>query len=134
MNQYLKYIGVGLLIIFIVWNIIFSILVYSGGGCPPTYVVIASTQSEYNYTPRAGVMHLTQSDVVAHPGLVDAFTNKKAILLPIGTVFDFIPGDFFGPKYARTRVPIWDKGYLENNYGSAWEYNGSYFKLVSTQC
>jgi len=124
----------GLLILFILWNGIIIVIVYGLGDCPPTYGVIASTKSEYNYTPREGIVHLTQSDVIAYPGLVDALTNKKAIFLPIGTVTDFIPGDFFGSNYAITRVPIWDRKYLENNYGSTWEYNGSYFKLVSTQC
>jgi hypothetical protein len=134
MNQFLKYIGIGLLVVFILWNVIFSLLVYSGGGCAPTYGVIASTQSEYNYTPREGVVHLNQSDVVAHPGLVDAFSTGKRILLPIGTVADLIPGSFFGSKYADTRVRIWERGYLEKHYTSVWEYNGSTFKLVSLQC
>ncbi len=135
MNQYLKYVGIGLLIIFILWNIFFSFLVYSGGGCPPTYVVqkIGSTSVDTVSIPDNGV-HNNPQDISEHPGLVAAFNTGKSILLPIGTLADLIPGSFFGSKYADTRIQIWERGYLEKYYTTVWEYNGSYFKLVSTQC
>jgi len=135
MNQFLKYTGIGLLIIFILWNIIFSILVYTGGGCAPTYVVqkIGSTSVD-TISMSDNIMHNDPPDISEHPGLVDAFRTGKRILLPIGTVADLIPGSCFGSKYADTRVQIWEMGYLEKYYTSVWEYNGSTFKLVSTQC
>ena len=95
------------------------------------------------------LIHISQQDIPPHPGLVDAFSTGnsiqplpgnhyyytgKSILLPIGTLADLIPGSFFGSNYANTRVPVWERGYLEKNYLSIWEYNGSYYKFAATQC
>jgi hypothetical protein len=55
-------------------------------------------------------MHNDPPDISAHPGLVDAFRTGKRILLPIGTVADFVPGSFFGSNYADTRIQIWERG------------------------
>jgi hypothetical protein len=101
-------------------------------GCPPTYVVFNTTYkgSEDN----RNLIHVSQQENPPHPGLVEAFSTQKRILLPIGTVADLIPGSFFGSKYADTRIQIWERGYLEKHYTGVWEYNGSTFKLVSTQC
>ena len=76
---------------------------------------------------------MTGWDSILHPGIADALKNEKSIIIPTGlSLSDVIPGDFFGPEFARTRVPIWDRGYLLNY--RIWEYNGSYFEFAVTQC
>jgi hypothetical protein len=130
MNQYLKYVGIGLLIIFILWNIIITFIAFMG--CPPTYVIFNTTYNESG--DNRNLIHISQQDNPPHSGLVEAFSTGKRILLPIGTVTDLIPGSFFGPNYANTRVPVWERGYLEKNYISVWEYNGSYYHFAATLC
>ena len=41
MNQFLKYIGIILLIVFILWNVIITFIAFMG--CPPTYGVFKTT-------------------------------------------------------------------------------------------
>lgn len=134
MNADLKDIGIVLLIIFILWNVFISFFAYFAGGCPPQYDIYNLSGPGEKYYDWNESVDITGPEIMARPGLADAFGNRKSILLPVGTLADFIPGDFFGSGYARTRIPIWERGYLENNFNSIWEYNGSYYKLVTTQC
>lgn len=134
MNQYLRDLGIVLLIVFILWNIISVFLALSG--CPTSYAIYKlSHNPEGTDFQQANVIHITKGDFFLHPGVVDALKNEKSIIIPTGmSLSDVIPGDFFGSNFARTRVPIWDRGYLENNHNKIWEYNGSYFGFVTTQC
>lgn len=130
MNQYLKYIVIVLVLIFILWNLFISAIAFSG--CPPTYVILKMTYNASKNDPN--VVHISQQDIPPHPGIVEAFSKGKYILLPIGTAADFVPGRFFGSKYADTRISVEERKYMEKYYTSVWEYNGSYFKLTTTQC
>jgi hypothetical protein len=130
MDQSLKDLGLIFLLIFILWNIVITFMAFMG--CPPTYVVFNTT---YNISEdNRNLIHISQQDNPPHPALVEAFSTQKRILLPIGTVVDLIPGSFFGSNYANTRIPIWERGYLEKYYTSVWEYNGSYYNFAATLC
>ncbi len=81
MNQYLKYIVIALVLIFILWNLFISAIAFSG--CPPTYVILKMTYNASKNDPN--VVHISQQDIPPHPGIVEAFSKGKYILLPIGT-------------------------------------------------
>ena len=114
MNQYLRDLGIVLLIVFILWNIISIVLAFSG--CPTSWRFHKLTYNpEGTDFQQPDIMHITKWDSVIHPGIVDALKNEKSIIIPTGmSLSDVIPGDFFGSDFARTRVPIWDRGYLRN--------------------
>ena len=132
MNQYLRDLGIVLLIVFILWNVISIFLALSG--CPTSYAIHKlSYNPEGTDVQQSNIMHMTRWDSILHPGIADAHKNEKSIIIPTGlSLSDVIPGDFFGSNFARTRVPIWDRGYLLNYH--IWEYNGSYFEFAMTQC
>ncbi len=139
MKKEVKDIGILLLVIFILWN--FIIICFTFGGCPPAYIV-----EKLHYDPNipsnepiAGV-HITDQDLVRHPYLREAFDNEKRILimLPIGAITDFIPGNFFGSEYTVNRMQLWEKKYFEDTIfiqqNTIWEYDGMYIKFYKIAC
>jgi hypothetical protein len=137
MNVNWKFIGIFLLVVILLWNIIIPIL-GGFGGCPSAYAV------EKIFTPYtsgpvpASNVHVTDEDLISHPYLKEAFDDEKWILLPIGAVTDFVPGNFFGPEYAAHRMPLWEREYFVNTItilqNNIWEHNGTYIKFYATTC
>jgi hypothetical protein len=134
MNKKIKVIGILLLVIFLLWNIIIIVLAFSG--CPPAYAVEKIHSPETSGpVPIAGV-HVTDRELASRPYLKEAFDNEKWILLPIAAVTDIFPGNFFGPMYAKNRMPIWEREYFVNTItirqNTIWEYNSTYIKFHRT--
>jgi hypothetical protein len=135
MNKKLKGIGIFLLIVFLLWNII---IIFVFSGCPPAYAV------EKIFTPGtsgpvpASNVHVTDQELASRPYLKEAFDNEKWILLPTGAITDFIPGNFFDPKYTTHRMPLWEKEYfvttINIHENTIWEYNGTYIKFHRLTC
>jgi hypothetical protein len=129
-NQLVKTVIVILIVLFLVWNIGFSCLVYFVAGCPPAYAVLEVRKIQDN---TAGDF---PTDIASHPSITKALIQKKRILLPIGTLADLIPGRFFGSAYADPRVYYWDRDYLVNNYmkSTTFWYNSSSYHLAALLC
>jgi len=136
MNKKLKVIGILLFVVFVLWNILMIILAFTG--CPPSYAVkkifVPGTPGP---VPVADV-HVTDQDLISYPYLKEAFDSEKTILLPIGAVTDFLPGNLFGPDYTKHRMPVWEREYFVNtitiSQNTIWEYNGTYIKFYTTTC
>jgi hypothetical protein len=138
MNKKLKVIGILLLVVFLLWNIIIILLAGFFGGCPPAYAVEKIfTPDTSGPVPVAGV-HVTDQELVSRQYLKEAFDDEKWIMLPIGALTDFIPGNFFGPRYATNRMPLWEREYFVNTItirqNTIWEYKGTYIKFHATTC
>jgi hypothetical protein len=138
MNKKLKVIGIFLLVVFLLWNIIIMFLAGFIGGCPPAYAVEKIFTPDTSGPVPASNVHVTDQELASRPYLKEAFDDEKRILLPIGAITDVIPGNFFGPKYAKHRMPLSEKEYFVNTItiqqNTIWEYNGTYIKFYQTTC
>jgi hypothetical protein len=136
MNKKLKGIGIFLLIVFLLWNIIIISLAFTG--CPPAYAVEKIFTPDTSGPVPASNVHFTDQEMASLPYLKEAFDDGKWILLPIGAITDFIPGNFFDPKYAKHRMPLREKDYFVNtittHQNTIWEYNGTYIKFYRLTC
>jgi hypothetical protein len=138
MNKIAKSVLIVLLVIFLIWT--GFVLLFGGyiGGCPPAYdVQKIYTPDSYGPEP-ACVVHITDEDLVLRPYLKEAFEDEKRIILPVGHPIDFIPGNFFGPKYATHRMPLSDRGDFLNTIATQrnniWEHNGTYIRFTALAC
>ncbi len=126
----LKRLAVIVLVLFILWNVCITALAFVG--CPPTYHPVQVKVPDNSTTKQ--IIRLTEDDLQSHPGLEDLIKYNKDVLLPIGTVVDFVPGTFFGPRYADRRISLQERRYLEDHYSAIWEYNGSYYLYAAFAC
>lgn len=133
MNKSWKYLGIGILTIFLIYHLYIWLFAFSG--CPPSYDV-----RKMNFNPDLGKIpasvYITDEDMREHPYLKEAFEEGKRVILPTCSLADIIPGTFFGPNYAFHRMPFWERDDFIENYrsDSIWEYHGSYYKFVALAC
>jgi hypothetical protein len=123
----LKRLAVVVLVLFILWNVCITALAFVG--CPPTYHPVQIKIPDGG--AKDPIINVTGEDLQSHPGLEDLIRYNKDVLLPVGTVVDFVPGTFFGPRYSDRRISLQERRYLEDHYCTVWKYNGSYYRYAA---
>jgi hypothetical protein len=128
-----------LILLFAIFLLVNLVIVLLFGGCPAAYDV---EKIEYDPdippTRPPSNVHVTDQELASRPYLREAFEQGKSILLPIGAITDFIPGNWYGQSYATHRMPIWERDYFEKTItidrNTIWEHNGTYIRFLVRTC
>lgn len=136
MKKEVRDLAILLIVIFVLYH---CIIFFITAGCPPSFAVekIKYDPNLPSTRPIAGI-HVTDQELIRYPFLKEAFENQKWILLPVGAITDFIPGNCFGPEYAVNRIPLWERKQFEDRvfvqHYTIWEHNGTYIKFIAVAC